>query len=111
MSEVDEMSAASRGSVVEPSWKPIADAWGTLSNRMKEDCVFAWAVHCILACPFMDEGGSHKMANLAAARIMANLFGVDVTEYEEWAGLEKRWEADGRLYGLLERLAPPTDDR
>jgi hypothetical protein len=82
--EVNEMSAASRGSIVDQSWHPIRDAWATLSERMREDRGFAWSVHCNLAMPFQDEGGSREASNRAAARIMDAFFGVDVRGFPEW---------------------------
>jgi len=92
------MTASSVGSIaneeVGPSWKCIADAWGTLSNRMKEDSGFAWSVHCNLACPFMDEGGSHEAANRAAARTMDLMFGVNVREFPEWKSFDQLWAAE-----------------
>lgn len=62
----------------------ISDAWHRLSERMQEDHGFAWAVQCNLACPFIDEGGSHESANRAASRIMRMLFHFDVEQLDEW---------------------------
>ena len=91
MSETNERSVASDGSVatetpqtISPDWKNIANAWAALSERMQEDHGFAWAVHCNIACPFMDEGGRHEAANRAASRIMKVFFNFDVEQLDEW---------------------------
>jgi hypothetical protein len=57
--------------------KSIAEALDVLSTAMKNDDSFAWVWHCNVAVPFMDEGGTHKQANLAASRFMHNAFKVD----------------------------------
>ena len=93
--DTNEPSPASAGSIVDQSWHPIRDAWATLSERMREDRGFAWAVHCNLAMPFQDEGGSREVSNRAAARIMDAFFGVDVRGFPEW-------DFDGRADTLEE---------
>lgn len=55
-----------------------------LIRAVKDDDDYAWGWHCNIAVPFQDEGGTHEQANRAAARIMYNIFGVDVTTFYEW---------------------------
>lgn len=52
--------------------------------RMQTDSDLAWSWHSNIACAFMDEGGSHKQANEAAARFMLSAFGVDVRLSDQW---------------------------
>jgi hypothetical protein len=65
----------------------IGLAFDTLKQAVQEDPEYAWAFHCNLAVPFMDEGGSHKAANRAAARIMYNLFRVDTSQNQHFKDL------------------------
>jgi hypothetical protein len=100
--ETNKLSVASDGSIVDQSWHPIRDAWATLSERMREDRGFAWAVQCNLACPFMDEGGSHESANRAASRIMRAFFNFDIEQLDEWKAFP--W------YGDPMPVSPATED-
>ncbi len=68
----------------------IGKAFDTLRQATQEDPEYAWAWHCNLAVPFMDEGGSHKAANRAAARIMYNLFHVDTSQNQHFKDLRFR---------------------
>lgn len=63
-----------------------------LSNAEPEkwDDEYAWAVHCNIACPIMDELNAasfatrHTVANRAAARVMKQLFNIDITKNSHW---------------------------
>ena len=55
--------------------------------RMQTDSDLAWTWHSNIAVAFMDEGGSHKQANEAAARFMLSAFGVDVRLSEQWKNM------------------------
>lgn len=48
------------------------------------DSAYAWSWHCNVAMPLQDSGVSHEKANLAAAKFMKSVFGVDVTQFYEW---------------------------
>lgn len=63
----------------------------SLRAQIQADDDLAWTWHCNVAVCFMDEGGSHKMAQHAAARFMQTLFGVDVTKFVEWQKYERQW--------------------
>lgn len=55
-----------------------------LSEAMRKDPDYAWGWHCNIAVCSMDEGLSNEASNRAAARCMRALFGVDVTEFDEF---------------------------
>ena len=55
--------------------------------RMQTDSDLAWTWHSNIAVAFMDEGGSHKQANEAAARFMLSAFGVDVRLSDQWKNM------------------------
>ncbi|XZE18786.1 hypothetical protein SH449x_004091 [Pirellulaceae bacterium SH449] len=72
--------------------KPVQD--GSISRemtiirlRVQTDSDLAWTWHCNIACAFLDEGGSHKQANEAAARFMLSAFGVDVRLSDQWKSM------------------------
>lgn len=50
-----------------------------IEELIKSDDEYAWGWHCNLAMPIHDEGVSYVVANKAAGRIMASIFGVDTT--------------------------------
>ena len=66
----------------------IQEALSALKSAMSADPECAWSWHCYICMPIVDCGAaSHKDANVAAARIMRGLFGVDMensTRYVEW---------------------------
>ena len=66
------------------SW-PAAKLASCLSQAMQNDQDLAWTWHCNIAVGSLDEGVDHKTANLAAARFMSVVFGVDVTAFDEWS--------------------------
>jgi hypothetical protein len=55
--------------------------------RMQTDSDLAWTWHSNIAVAFMDEGGSHKQANEAAARFMLSAFGVEVRLSDQWKSM------------------------
>lgn len=70
-----------------------------LRQAILEDHNYAWSWQCNLAMAFFDSWTNgnrpadiHKKANEGAARFMCNLFGVDVTQFDEWKSLEKDWK-------------------
>jgi hypothetical protein len=74
-------------------------AFDMLKALIQADDDMAWTWHCNIAMPFVDEGGSHKMANHAAARFMSTAFDVDVTKFVWWKDFEKQWEViDDEVY-------------
>lgn len=94
-------STTSKEYLAEQAYK-IADAMmaerdksyltGPLKNAIQANDDLAWTWHCNIAMPFIDEGGSHMMANHAAARFMSTVFGVDVTKFVWWQDFEKQWK-------------------
>lgn len=59
--------------------------YAELKKQIEEDADYAWAWHCNLAMPVMDEiNCSHEQANRAGARLMAILFGIDITQHRHW---------------------------
>lgn len=51
-----------------------------LKDNLQTDMDYAWTWFCNIAVPMQDEGISHEVSNKAAARIMQNCFGVDITK-------------------------------
>jgi hypothetical protein len=72
----------------------ISKELDAIKAAMAKDSDFAWTWHCNIAVCFMDEGGSHKAANLAASRFMKTAFDVDVTKFDLWKQLEESWKQD-----------------
>ena len=69
-----------------------------LKNTIHADPDYAWGWHCNLAVPIMDEADvSHEKANKAAALIMEQMFGYDITTHElyryEKSGMHAYFEA------------------
>jgi len=63
-----------------------------LNDAINGDAEYAWAVHCNLAMPIMDSiRCTHEQANRAAARIMHQWFGLDITKHEHWKSIERQW--------------------
>lgn len=58
-----------------------------LMKVLQDDPEMAWAWHCNIAMPIMDElNVSHKQANFAAARLMSHLFEVDMQAHPLFVG-------------------------
>lgn len=55
-----------------------------LKDNLQGDMDYAWSWFCNIAVPMQDEGVSHETSNKAAARVMQNLFGVDITKCEHY---------------------------
>lgn len=66
-----------------------------LTAEMLKDEDYAWTWHCNIAVCFMDEGGTHRQANQAAARFMKLAFGIDVTTFDAWKYYEAIWNPLG----------------
>lgn len=63
----------------------VKHAIEALSHEMQTDPDIAWGWHCNIAMPIMDVlDCSHKDANEAAAHLMQRLFGVDITQHEQY---------------------------
>ena len=62
----------------------VSQALDILEDCMRQNPFQAWILHCNIAVSIMDEGGSHEQANKAAARVMKQLFDVDMTTFDEW---------------------------
>jgi hypothetical protein len=67
--------------------KRVSEPLELLQAKMESDSDLAWAWHSNIAVAFMDEGGSHKQANEAAARFMLSAFGVDVRLSDQWKNM------------------------
>jgi len=65
-----------------------SESYEILKKAIQDDDDYAWSWHCNIAVPFMDEGGTHEMANRAAARCMRTMFGVDVSLFDQWVSFE-----------------------
>lgn len=83
----------------------VGAALEVLREAFANDSGLAWAWHCNVAMPFVDEGGSHEQANRAAARFMQMAFGVDVTKFREWKLFEEEWLNHPKPAVDVERLA------
>lgn len=73
-----------------PEKNEIAKAFDTLKAAMTSDPGYLWSWVCNVACPIMDSGVEHGKANKAAARLLAHLFKVDVTEMPEYKDIIAR---------------------
>lgn len=101
--------------------RPISNtkrAFDTLQEAIHSDSGFAWTWQCSLATAIMEEGTNHEQANRAAARIMQELFSVDVTKCDQWKSFHWVGEAaqdtvpishDIRFAVLMERLEKMVD--
>jgi hypothetical protein len=70
----------------------MSSAFHQLNDQINSDAEYAWAVHCNLAVPIMDSVRcTHEQANRAAARIMHQWFGLDITKHEHWKSIESQW--------------------
>jgi hypothetical protein len=75
---------------VVPEQNEITKAFDTLKVAMASDPSYLWSWVCNTACPIMDSGIEHGKANIAAARVLAHLFQVDVTEMPEYKDIIAR---------------------
>lgn len=61
----------------------IKDAFNCIKQEMKNDFDYAWSWHCVISMALQDtQFLNHKDANIAAARIMENLFAVNIENSE-----------------------------
>lgn len=63
----------------------VGNPFEALKKALQEDFDYAWVWHCNIACAMMDAGGTHKMANKAAAIFMKNCFDIDTKDGEKRA--------------------------
>lgn len=84
----------------------IKQAWSTLKDAMCSDFDWAWAVHCNVAIPIMNNSElSHIESNKAAAAVMQATFGYDVTGLQRYQDLMNMYTGDqSRTAVLKERL-------
>lgn len=53
-----------------------------MTDALVADPEYAWSWHCNLAMPIMDSTKvSHRDANIAAARLMQHIFGIDTAKH------------------------------
>tara|TARA_B100000929_G_C15131740_1_gene291484 strand:+ start:202 stop:438 length:237 start_codon:yes stop_codon:yes gene_type:complete len=73
----------------------LQHAFSVFEKSMKDDPDYLWSFHCNVAMPIFDSVGiSHKDANIAAARIMKHLFGVNVTTHPHYIQLMEKFEEE-----------------
>lgn len=87
----------------------IKDAWDVLKRAAKEDPDWAYAVHCNLAMPCVDEGASHEVGNKAAARIMSVLFDHDITTHPHYQYRDISEEEEAKLLESYKELHPESN--
>lgn len=88
----------------------IKKAWEVLKKAAKEDPEWAWAVHCNLAMPVVDEGGSHELGNRAAARMMSVLFDCDITKHPHYKYRDISPEDEQKLMESYRQLHPEISE-
>ena len=72
-----------------------------LRELAQDDPEYAWALHCNIAIPIMDElRCTHEQANRASARVIKHWFGVDIDQHEHWKTIERQWS----------ECSPPSDE-
>lgn len=64
-----------------------AQAVDHLSKAFHADHDYAWSWHCNVAVAAMDEGVPHAVANRGAARFMKTAFNIDVSKFQQYAGI------------------------
>ncbi len=69
----------------------VSKALAVLSHSIQSCNDYAWAWHCNIAMPMIDEGIEPRTANIAASKIMRLLFDVDVTKFNQWK-IEESYE-------------------
>lgn len=62
-------------------------------KQLQKDPQYAWAWHCNIAMPIFDtmDEPDYLFANRCAARIMQNLFNVDMTKNVYYLDAIERW--------------------
>ncbi|MNB92268.1 hypothetical protein D3C75_393680 [compost metagenome] len=87
---IDATEEVVEASVETPEKSAIELAFETLTAAMVSDPGYLWSWVCNTACPIIDAGVEHGVANKAAARVLANLFKVDVTQMPEYKDILAR---------------------
>ena|SRR6186997_922969 len=63
----------------------LETCFNVIRQQVHDDHDYAWGFHSNLAVPMMDACMiDHRQANVSAALIMAQLFGVDMTRNKNW---------------------------
>ncbi len=62
------------------------------SKALKNDPDLAWGWQCNLAVPLMDGGMTHEAANYVAAKIMQNIFDINIQHHKQFKYFKKQWE-------------------
>ena len=77
------------------SWFKHKSAFEKLGAAVTSDPDYAWAIHCNIAMPIMDElHCTHEQANLAAARILHHWWKIDITKHRHWIPPELQYMPD-----------------
>ena len=77
--------------------QPAPNAMQSLTAALKGDPEYAWAWHCNLAMPIMDNAKvSHRVANITAARLMQHLFGIDTEKHPHFEVAVEAPQADSQ---------------
>lgn len=71
---------------------PMSQVCDVLAMNLRNDPELAWGWHCNIAVPIQDEGIDHETANKAAARIMYNLFKIDIRTNKCYIECMKQYE-------------------
>lgn len=64
------------------------NAFELFKNEIQQNKNYAWSWHCNIASSFLDQGGTHKQSNKAAASFMKRAFDVDVTKFDQWKSFD-----------------------
>ncbi len=79
------------------SAKEAPNAMQSLTDALKGDPEYAWAWHCNLAMPIMDNAKvSHRVANITAAHLMQHLFGIDTEKHPHFEVADEAPQADSQ---------------
>jgi len=72
--------------------REIKQAMKVISEAMQTNEELAWGWQCNIAMSFVDVGGGHLEANIAAANFMKSAFGVDTTKFKEYKDIEQEYD-------------------
>ena len=95
---VEQMKAAAPTPAAQAdSTREAPSAMQSLTAALKADPEYVWAWHCNLAMPIMDNAKvSHRVANIAAARLMQHLFGIDTEKHPHFEVADEAPQADSQ---------------
>lgn len=80
------------GDILPEQSLPVSLYYDGLKEALRVDPEYAWTWQSHIAISLMDSlNASNRDSNIAAARIMKNLFNYDVTQNPFFKELEKRW--------------------